>query len=163
LSCSRSPRLLVAWALALTACSGASGMPTARTEAALETRGQGLADIRVSVRLDPRLTQGQYMGAVWVPSATYVATGPREPVNVLVRAVGIDVQGREVEVPLAWTSASPTQVHVSPAVGSLVTFTVGDEGDTEVTVSSAEVSRKFAIRARRPGGNLQVDVRSRAP
>ncbi|MFZ5471758.1 MAG: hypothetical protein ACOZIN_20205 [Myxococcota bacterium] len=134
------------------------GPPDASAGAKASPTPARLADISVLLLLDPRLTQSQYLGPVWVREATYVSPKPGGPVKVQVKATGVDTTGRAIEVPLEWTASDAQLVQISPASGPRVTLTVTGQGMAEVLVSSGEVVRTLAVRARRSLGNLVVEI-----
>jgi len=135
--------------------------PPAAADAGSAPAPGSVAKISVSVRLDPRLTGGHYLGAVWVPAATFVGVRPDEAVQVPVKATAVDAQGRKLEVPLAWSSSQPGMVQVTPGSGERVLLTISDSGQAEVSVSSGEVTTKLPVRAKWNEGVLQVEVGQR--
>jgi FKBP-type peptidyl-prolyl cis-trans isomerase FklB len=75
-----------------------------------------LRDIKMSFKLDPRLTRGRYMGDRWVSPPTY--TGVRQEGKeyaVEARAEGLDAKGRPMRISPEWIPSDPGMVTVSPA------------------------------------------------
>jgi hypothetical protein len=118
-----------------------------------------VADIRLSFKLDPRLTHSLYMGDRWVvPTATYTQVGDENGVAVEARVLGVDGSGQPVVTEAEWTPADPDMVTISAGSGEVVTIKVLREGRTSVRVTARGVSRDLAIRASRPHGAMQVEI-----
>lgn len=111
--------------------------------------------IRVSFKLDERLTRGTYMGARWVSPATYSATQG----TVEARAEGLDAAGRELAVNPEWKAADPKMVKISPNQGRQVTITVLRPGKTSVDVAAPRgFKQKLLIKTVAQGGSLRSEI-----
>ena len=89
----------------------------------------GLSDIKVSFKLDPRLTRGMYMGERWVSPPIYSRVQePGKPLTVDARVEGRDVQGRPVNINPRWIASDPDMVSVSPARGGAFNILVERAG-----------------------------------
>jgi FKBP-type peptidyl-prolyl cis-trans isomerase len=116
-----------------------------------------LAGINVSLKLDPRLTRGLYMGDRWV-SLPYTQVGEGKEVTVEARAEGVDDKGKPVGVSPEWTPADPAMVTVAPGEGKQVKITALRPGESSLRVSSQGVSRELAVHAAYKGEVLQVEI-----
>jgi FKBP-type peptidyl-prolyl cis-trans isomerase len=136
-----------------------------RTAAALErrdrTKDPGEPAIKVAFKLDPRLTQGLYMGERWVSPPKYNRAGTAERVAVEARAAGVDAMGRPKNITPTWTSADREIVTVTPNAGSAVTITVHRAGETSLRVSADGISKELAIKAVSQNNVMQVEIEQR--
>lgn len=116
------------------------------------------AGIDITFKLDPRLTRGMYMGDRWVSPPIYSTVQQGESAIIEARAhvVGARDPARK-DVP-EWLVDSPERVTVTPAKGDEVQIEVKRAGESWITVSTPEVSRKLQIRATYQGESLQVDI-----
>ena len=148
-----------------------SADPDASAKQAMPDKGAAaaptLAGINVSFKLDPRLTQGLYMGERWVSPPTYTNNNSRDgkTLTVEARADGLDGKGQATNINPRWIPADPEMVVVSPSQGSAVTITVKRAGQTSVQVASQDISKKLSIKATNPhssSGNpvqgLQIEI-----
>lgn len=115
-----------------------------------------VADIKVSFRLDPRMTRGLYMGERWVSPPTYVGATGQD--TVMVRAEGFDAKGRPVGILPEWVPADPEMVEVSPRQGKEVTIAVRRAGQSTVRVAFPGVSRELIVKSAGKGVALQVEI-----
>jgi len=120
-------------------------------------RSEGdVASIRVSLKLDPRLTRSMYMGDRWISKARYVGASGQDTVEA--RAEGLDALGRVIDIQPDWIAADPEMVRVEPGAGSEVTIHVRRAGASRLTVTSRGVSRDLIITATERGGALQLEI-----
>jgi hypothetical protein len=117
-----------------------------------------LVGIDVSLKVDPRITRGLYMGDRWVAPTRYSRTQDGKKLVVEARAFGLDQRRALLRIDARWASADPRIVTVSPAKGGEVTLTVHRAGQTTVTVSHGSFSRKLAVRASEERGALRVNI-----
>ncbi len=123
------------------------------------SRAAALADIWVSFKLDPRLTQGLYMGDRWVSPPTYSRFGPPSGITIEVRAVGVDDRHKQVAIDATWTVADPELATVTPGRReSEAKITVHKEGQSELLVNSDDVSKKLIIKCENQDGSWRIDV-----
>lgn len=115
-----------------------------------------LADIKFYFKLDPRLTQGLYMGERWVSAATYSGTVGQDTVEA--RAQGVDAKGRPVNISPEWSAADPEMVTLSPSQGNQVKITVTRDGESRVRVASQEVSKELVLKAAYRNNSLQLEI-----
>jgi hypothetical protein len=122
-------------------------------------RAAPLAGIDVSLRLDPRITKGLYMGDRWVAPTGYsrVQDGKRKLV-VEARAFGLDARRHPIPIAAKWAAADARIVTVSSGDGHEVTLTVRRAGETSLTVTYGPFSRTLAVRALKHGGKMRVDI-----
>lgn len=119
----------------------------------------GLQDIKMSYKLDPRLTRGLYMGDRWVSPPTY--TGVRQEGKnyvVVARAEGLDVKGRPMRISPKWIPSDPGMVTVSPTRDGAVIIRVKRTGESHLKVTAAGVSRDLSIKARSKNDVMQVEI-----
>lgn len=118
----------------------------------------GLADIQLSFKLDQRLTRSMYMGDRWVSTPTYTKVQDGEKLSVEIRAQGLDIRGRQIEIVPEWKAGNPAMVTIAPEKGKQVMLTILKEGQSEVTVAFKGVSRKLSVKARRQKEVLVVEI-----
>lgn len=121
-----------------------------------EEKTPALTDIQVSFKLDPRITQGLYMGERWVSPATYTGTSAQDTVEA--RVQGTDAKGRPVSISPKWIPADPEMVTVSPSQGSQVKITVKRAGESRLQVTSQGVSKELSVKAAVRNNVLQVEI-----
>lgn len=117
--------------------------------------------IKVSFKLDQRLTRAQYMGDLWVSPPTFTST-LREGTELTVeaRVEGADSQGKPVKISPEWKPEDPDMVAVSPVQGNEVKITVKRAGQSSLEVVSSGVIKKLSIKATamHEGKALQVEI-----
>jgi FKBP-type peptidyl-prolyl cis-trans isomerase len=115
-----------------------------------------IAGIQVSFKLDPRLTQGQYMGERWVSPPTYTTTLD----TVEARVAGVDPKGSIGNISAKWIPSDPDMVTVSPGQGKEVKITVKRAGVSTLKVVSQGVSKALSVKATvmNEGKALQVEI-----
>jgi FKBP-type peptidyl-prolyl cis-trans isomerase FklB len=121
-----------------------------------EGQTPALTDLQVSFKLDPRLTQGQYLGELWVSPPTYTGTTGQDTVEA--RAQGTDGRGRPVNTSPRWIPADPEMVTVSPSEGNQVKITVKRAGESRLQVISQGVSKELSVKAVHKNSVLQVEI-----
>ena len=133
-----------------------SGRTKERTAGAPET-------LRISFKLDPRLTQGLYMGERWVSPARYNAAGSGQSLSVQAQALGVDARGRPKKIAATWTPEDTNVVTIASRQGNLATLTVHRPGASSVTVTGAGLSTVLHLKAAHVGKVLQVEISQAAP
>jgi hypothetical protein len=113
--------------------------------------------LKISFKLDPRLTQGLHMGERWVSPANYVGSQSGSLFTVQARAAGIDAEGRQFRSP-TWLPAEPDMVAVSPDEGRQVEITVLRPGQSKLTVSEGGALRTLTVKAARQANVWRVDI-----
>jgi hypothetical protein len=131
----------------------------AQAQKAATPEAAALKDIKVSFQVDPRVTRGSYMGEQWVSPPNYVRVQEgKKPLAVPAKAMGLDAQGKQVNINPSWKSGDADLVKVSPAQGAKVEITVLKEGQSDLTVTSGAVSKKLTVKTVRREGALRVDI-----
>ncbi|QKX18829.1 FKBP-type peptidyl-prolyl cis-trans isomerase N-terminal domain-containing protein [Microbulbifer sp. YPW1] len=118
-----------------------------------------LKDIKVSFKLDPRLTRGVYMGDRWVSLPTY--TGARQigsEYTLEAKAAGLVEEGQEVRIVPEWSVSDPDMVTVTPTENGAVQISVSQAGESRLTVAANGVSRELRIKAVSEDGAMVVEV-----
>ncbi len=117
---------------------------------------KAITAIQVAFKVEAITPQSFYMGEVWTPTIKGVQLG--EKFSVEAKAVGLDAQGKQVEINPAWKPDNPAMVSISPGQGPKVKLTVRKAGRSEVLVTSGGISRKLSIKARRQDEALEVEI-----
>jgi FKBP-type peptidyl-prolyl cis-trans isomerase len=113
--------------------------------------------LRIGFKLDPRTTQGLYMGERWVSPPKYNSADTATSVTVEARAAALDAQGRPRHVVATWMPADPKYVSVTPK-GGTVTFVVNGEGESTIRVAAEGQALVLAIKSTYVGKALQVEI-----
>jgi hypothetical protein len=117
-----------------------------------------VTDIKVSFKLDPRITQGMYMGELWVSPPVYTRVGKGKELTVEARVHGIDAKGKPINIRSKWMPSDPEMVAVSRGQGDDVKITVHRAGQCSLEVTSQGFSRKLSVKARYEGSAIQVEI-----
>jgi FKBP-type peptidyl-prolyl cis-trans isomerase len=117
----------------------------------------GAKGLRIGFKLDPRTTQGLYMGERWVSPPKYNSALAGKSVNVEARAAALDAKGRPRQVIATWAAADPKYVTVT-AKGRTATFTVNGEGESTVNVGAEGLSMVLTVKSAYVGKTLQVEI-----
>lgn len=110
--------------------------------------------IKVAYLLDPRITQGAYMGERWLSRPAYSI---RASSKISVKTIGLDAMGRAVKIDPTWTG-DPDMVSITPSQGPKVTITVLKPGRSDVVVTSGNVSKKLSVMGAQEDGVWRVEV-----
>jgi len=117
-----------------------------------------VADIKVSFKLDSRLTQGMYMGERWVSPPTYTGVREGKEITVDAKAEGLDTWGKPTGIALKWVPADPDMVTVTPGQRNEVKITVRRDGQSSLKIAAAGFSRELLIMATYQGNAIQVNI-----
>jgi len=118
-----------------------------------------LKDIEISFKLDPRLTQGLYMGNRWVSPPTFSDTRREGDTYTLeARVQGITADGRRVRVSPEWIPSEPEMVQVSAAGDDTTRILVTQPGESRLILATPGFSKELRITATRDGNTMQVQV-----
>lgn len=147
-SAKRNGWLAAAIIIAATSLSAAEGASAAGS----------LADIWISFKLDPRITQGLYMGDRWVSPPTYTRVDDASGITIDAMAIGLDADQEQMPIDAAWSVADPSLATVSKAQDSGVKITVHKEGQSDLIVTSDNVSKKMVIKCAQQDGIWRVDI-----
>ncbi len=134
-----------------------AGVITASQEAS-GLSGASLNDIKISFKMDPRVTRGMYMGDRWISPPTYIMVGEGQVCTVEARAEVLNAEGKPMDINLSWTPTDPEMVTVAPASGKEVKITVKRAGESILKVASPGGSKELAIVATNQGDALRVDI-----
>jgi hypothetical protein len=115
-----------------------------------------LKDIKISFKLDQRLTRSQYMGDIWVSPLSYVGTSGQNIVEA--RAQGIDLKGKPIPIIAEWTPSDPEMVTVSAGQGQDVKLTILHEGESKLKVTSIDFSKELLIKAYNKNNAIKVVI-----
>lgn len=118
----------------------------------------GVKSLRVSFKLDPRLTQGLYMGERWVSPPKYNRAADGQTLIVEAQAVGVDAVGRPRKISATWTPADSSLVSVASGQGNTTTITVHRPGESRVRVEGQGLSTVLDVKAAYVGKTLQVEI-----
>ncbi len=117
-----------------------------------------LTEMKISFKMDPRITRSTYMGDRWVSPPTFIQVGLPDvkEISVEARCEGLDAKG----MPLApqWIPSDPEMVAVSPGQGKEVKIVVKRAGQSGLEVASQGVSKKLSVKAAYKGNALQVEI-----
>jgi len=150
----RFTRLLTAATLLTFCLTGIS-----QTSRAAESRAADITDIKVSFKLDPRLTKSMYMGDRWVSPPTYTSTVREgEELTVEARVEVVGAKGKQINIKPKWTPTDPEMVTVTPGQGNEFKITVRRSGQSNLKVSVPGFSRNLAIKATNQGSAMQVEI-----
>lgn len=117
------------------------------------------ADIKVSFRLDPRITQGLYMGERWVSPPTFTMVQEGKTCTIDAQTSGVVSKGkRKKMVSPRWVPSDPGMVTVSPGVGNRVKITVLREGDSTLRVALPTASKVLSVKAAYQDNAIRVDI-----
>jgi FKBP-type peptidyl-prolyl cis-trans isomerase len=121
--------------------------------------GVPLSDIRISFKVDPRLSGGTYGGERWIASSPFnslAQVGTQATVEAKVD--GVAKNGASVRTAAEWKPADPEMVTVAPGENSQVKITVHHAGESKVTVASNGVSKQLIVKAKYTGNATQVEI-----
>lgn len=115
-----------------------------------------LKDIKISFKLDQRLTRSQYMGDIWVSPISYVGTSGQNIVEA--RAQGLDLKGKPISITAEWTPSDPEMVTVLPGQDKDVKLTILHEGESKLKVTSMGFSTELLIKAYNKNNFIKVVI-----
>jgi FKBP-type peptidyl-prolyl cis-trans isomerase len=121
--------------------------------------GVPLSDIRVSFKLDPRLSGATYGGERWIASTPFTSLAQvGTQATVEVKADGVAKNGAPIRAAVEWTPADPEMISVAPGENSQVKITVHHAGESKLTVASNGVSKQLLVKAKYVGNATQVEI-----
>ena len=135
-----------------------SFLPAGVSRAAREAVAPADAGIKVSFKLDPRLTQSMYMGERWVSPPTYTGVRDGKEITVDARAEVISASGKSTGIGPKWIPSDPEMVTVTPGQGNEVKITVLRAGQSSLKVTAPGLSRELSIKATLQGSSIQVNI-----
>jgi hypothetical protein len=116
-----------------------------------------MTGVRVSFKVDPRITQGHYHGDRWVSPPTFTLIVQAASPVVSARA-HLAQDGGLMDASATWTAADPSMIAISPAEGHEVAITILTAGQSAITVATAQGSNELAVTAAHDAGNWRVEV-----
>lgn len=126
-----------------------------------KTAPQGaLTDMKISFKVDPRVTGGMYMGDRWISPPTFVQVGLPDvkEISIEARCEGLDAKGMPLAIKPQWIPADPEMVAVLPSTGNKVRIVVKRAGQSGLDVAFQGVSRKLSVKAVYNSNALQVEI-----
>jgi len=116
-----------------------------------------ITDIRLSFKLDPRLSEPTYgRGERWASPTTYIGANAQDTVEA--RAQGVDVKGGPTKISPEWIPSDPEMVTVSPSQGDQVKITVHRAGESKLKVTAHGFSKELVVKAKYLGPAIQVQI-----
>jgi FKBP-type peptidyl-prolyl cis-trans isomerase FklB len=122
----------------------------------------GIADVKVSYKVDPRITQSLYMGERWASPMTQKCVNTGTTCSVEAKADVVDANGAPIKATAEWIPADPKIVAVTPDRGNKVTIIVLQAGETSLKVTAGEFSKELFISAKYEGNKIKAGI-SRIP
>jgi hypothetical protein len=116
------------------------------------------AGIKVSFRLDTRLTQGLYMGERWVSPPTYTMVQEGKTCTIDAQVPGAAPKGKSKKISPRWIPSDPGMVTVSPSTGNRVKITVKRDGESTLKVALPTASKDLSIKAAYQDNAIRVDI-----
>ena len=117
-----------------------------------------VSGVKVSFKLDPRITRGMYMGDRWVSPQTHIGVQAGKEITVEARVEGLDAGGKPACASPAWIPEDPDMVRVSPDRGRQVRITVRRAGTSALTVACGKASRELTVKATAREDAIQVEI-----
>jgi len=118
-----------------------------------------LTNIQVFFKLDPRLTQGLYMGERWVSPPTYeIVVAEGAPYTVEARVEILDNNGQSLLVDAEWIVEDPEMVTVTPGQDNAVMINIQRDGETTLQVATQDATKTLSIKAVYQDKALHVQV-----
>jgi FKBP-type peptidyl-prolyl cis-trans isomerase FklB len=118
-----------------------------------------LGDLRISFKLDPRLSGATYGGERWIASTPFTSLAQvGTQATVEVKADGVAKNGAPVRAAVEWRPADPEMITVAPGENSQARITVHHAGESKVTVASNGVSKQLLVKAKYVGNATQVEI-----
>ena len=118
----------------------------------------GPTSIYVSFKLDPRITQGMYMGDRWVSPSTYTRVGEGKTCIIEAIASVFDDKGKPISVNPEWIADDEKMVTILPVKGNLVKITVNSAGQSSLRVIYGGNTKKMVVKSSYKYNALQVEI-----
>jgi hypothetical protein len=113
----------------------------------------------VAFQLDRKLTQGQYLGDMWVSPPTFQFAQPGDRYVVRARLQTLDASGEPIEVSGDWATRDPGMLAITRLQNGEVQLDIGKPGHTELVVRAAGESKVLQVEARRTVDAMEVAFR----
>lgn len=144
-------------ALLLTLAPGCGGTEPDGASSMEPPSGQAPGSIEVSFKLDPRLTDAQYMGERWVSPPVFSIALDGEGF-IEARARCLDAAGAETGEIAAWTPAHADMLVVTPPQGAQTRIMIHRAGESSLLVACGALRRDLAVRASMQNGVLRAEI-----
>lgn len=118
----------------------------------------GLKDIKVSFKVDRRLTRSMYMGDRWVSPPTFTPARQGKTATVEAASDGLNGSGKRVRIDPKWIPADPGMVEVTDGEGDAVRITVKRPGESTLSVVAQGITKVLAIKAVKQGDAIAVEI-----
>jgi FKBP-type peptidyl-prolyl cis-trans isomerase FklB len=118
----------------------------------------GLKEIKISFKLDPRITRSLYMGDRWISPPTFVHRPQGKTAIVEAAADGVDGAGKRVKINPQWIPGDPGMVEITRGYGDQVQITVKRPGESKLKVVAQGVTKELAIKAVDQGDAIAVEI-----
>ncbi|MDO8587931.1 MAG: hypothetical protein Q7T82_12955 [Armatimonadota bacterium] len=132
--------------------------PAAAKQEASSSPAAAPSVIKVSFKLDPRVTRGMYMGDRWISPATYTIIQPGKQATVDAMAQLVESKDRLTKISPKWTPSDPAMVSVTPGQGHQVKITILRPGESKLKVESRGLCRELVVKASYRDGAMRVDI-----
>jgi len=114
--------------------------------------------LAVAFQLDPGVTGGIFLGTRWVSPPSWFFAQPGKQYVVHAKAQDIDDSGNRVDLDGSWSVSDPQMVAISRGQDGVVTITVREPGDSDMTVSAGQDSKLLHVHANRLADSMQVRI-----
>lgn len=129
-----------------------------RPDARVIQADASLKDIKVSFKVDRRLTRSMYMGDRWVSPATFTPARQGKTATVEAATDGLNGSGKRVRIDPEWIPADPGMVEITSGVGDAVWITVKRPGQSRLTVAAQGITKELVIKAVKQGDAIAVEI-----
>jgi FKBP-type peptidyl-prolyl cis-trans isomerase len=117
----------------------------------------GLKDIKVSFKVDTRLTRGLYMGDRWVSPSTFAPARQGKTATVEAAVEALNGAGKRVKIQPEWIPSDPGMVEVTRH-GDDVQITVKRPGESKLRLVAQGLTKELAIKAVDQGDSIAVEI-----
>lgn len=114
--------------------------------------------LAVAFQLDPAVTGGIFLGTRWVSPPSWFFAQQGKQYVVRAKAQNIDRQGERTDLDGNWSVSDPQMVAISRGQDGVVTITVRQPGDSDMTVSAGQDSKHLHVHAMQVADAMQVRI-----
>ena len=118
-----------------------------------------VSDLRISFKLDPRLSGPTYGGERWIASSPFTSlaqVGTQASVDA--KADGVAKNGAPLRTAVQWTPSDPEMITVAAAEDTQVKITVHHAGESKLIVASNGISKELRVKAKYVGNATQIEI-----
>jgi hypothetical protein len=118
-----------------------------------------VSDLRISFKLDPRLSGPTYGGERWIASSPFTSlaqVGTQASVDA--KADGVAKNGAPLRTAVQWTPSDPEMITVAAAEDTQVKITVHHAGESKLIVASNGISKELRVKAKYVGNTTQIEI-----